>query len=159
MDGKFQGGTNPRKSGFPKGKIPRDKGGMGPGPGSYEPQESMGHQPLSLKPDCPRPVFSKADRPSMVAPGTSDIGPGDYGPFNAACEPQIDSRKPTCSSIKFGTGYKKGANRNKLDLSEPAPGPGSYVLPGGIATKATGTPYRVSPSASISGRNKFGSPW
>jgi hypothetical protein len=37
--------------------------------------------------------------------------------------------------------------------------PGSYQLPGGIATKAKGSPYRDSPAATLSGRNKFGSPW
>jgi len=56
------------------------------------------------------PGFPKADRPTMVPPGTSDVGPGEYGPFRAACEPQVDSRKVTCGSIKFGTGYRKGAH-------------------------------------------------
>ena len=129
------------------------------------------------------PGFPKADRPTMVPPGTSDVGPGEYGPFRAACEPQVDSRKVTCGSIKFGTGYRKGnfpshsltyslthslthslihssgGGLVKQDLSEPSPGPGSYTLPGGIATKAKGSPFRDSPTAIISGRNKFGSPW
>lgn len=156
---KFLGGTNPRKSAFPKARQPRDKASMAPGPGSYEPMQSMGEQPLSTKPDAPVPLFPKAARPSMVPPGTTTIGPGQYGAFNAACEEQVDSRKPTCSSIKFGTGYKKGASGDKLDLSEPSPGPGTYILPGGVASVARGTPFRNSPAASISGRNKFGSPW
>ena len=37
--------------------------------------------------------------------------------------------------------------------------PGAYVLPGGVATLTKGSPYRNSPAPSLSGRNKFGSPW
>lgn len=37
--------------------------------------------------------------------------------------------------------------------------PGAYVLPGGVATVAKGSPYRNSPQVTLSGRNKFGSPW
>jgi hypothetical protein len=159
LSGKFLSGSDPRKSGFPKGHFPQSKAALSPGPGTYEPLQSMGKQPISTKPDAFVPVFPKASRPSMVPPGTTDIGPGQYGAFSAACEEQVDSRKPTCSSIKFGTGYRKSNNMTKLDLAEPSPGPGSYVLPGGVATKAKGSPYRDSPAATISGRNKFGSPW
>jgi len=139
--------------------MPREKGALAPGPGTYEPAYSLGPQQLSSKPDAFVTVFPKAARPSMVPPGATVIGPGQYGAFNAACETQVDSRKPSCSSVKFGTGYRKAAFGQKLDLSEPAPGPGTYVLPGGVSTVAKGTPYRNSPSATISGRNKFGSPW
>lgn len=66
--------------------------------------------------------FPKADRPSLVPPGTTDIGPGDYKPPAAACEKQFDSRRTTCPTIKFGTGYKKGSKSDKFDFSEPAPG-------------------------------------
>jgi len=159
LTGKFIYGSNPRKSGFPKGSAPRDKGGLGPGPGSYEPLQSMGKQFLSTKPQAVIPGFPKAPRGSLVPPGTSDVGPGEYGAGPAACEVQADSRRPTCATIKFGTGYRKGAKSGKLDLSEPAPGPGSYTLPGGLATKAKGSPYRDSPAARLSGREKFGSPW
>lgn len=159
LTGKFISGKDPRHIVFPKGAIPKDKSGMGPGPGSYKPLESMGKQVLSTKHAATVPGFPKADRPTMVPPGTSDVGPGEYGPFRAACEPQVDSRKVTCGSIKFGTGYRKGGGLVKQDLSEPSPGPGSYTLPGGIATKAKGSPFRDSPTAIISGRNKFGSPW
>jgi hypothetical protein len=155
----FLAGENPLKSMFPKALPLRDKGGLAPGPGSYEPAQSMGPQQLSTKPDAAMPLFGKAARPTMVPPGTTDIGPGQYGCFNGACEEQIDSRKPTCALIRFGTGYKKVSGNGKPDLSEPSPGPGAYILPGGVASKAKGTPYRNSPSATISGRNKFGSPW
>jgi len=36
----------------------------------------------------------------------------------------------------------------KQDLSEPTPGPGAYTLP-----------KFKTPAATMSGRNKFGSPW
>ena len=53
----------------------------------------------------------------MEDKGGSTVGPGEYTGANVAdCEPQVDSRKVTCGSIKFGTGYRKGANSRKLDL-------------------------------------------
>jgi hypothetical protein len=120
--------------------------------------------------------------------GTTEIGPGEYGVPSAACETQVDSRtyivlrlllvlsyfittayniivcyitgKPTKSAIRFGTGYTKNKGGvQKIDMKEPAPGPGSYNLPGGVATSRRGDPYRSAPAASMSGRNKFGSPW
>ena len=159
LNGKFLGGTNPRKSAFPKGIIPRDKGALGPGPGSYAVMQSMGHQALSTKEDGMAVGFAKAERKSMVPPGLSEVGPGEYGPFPAACEPQVESKKSNPGFIKFGTGYRRGGGLTKKDLSEPSPGPGSYYLPGGVGTKAKGSPFRDSPQATISGRNKFGSPW
>ena len=47
LTGKFLSGTNPRRSGFPKGGFPKDKSNMGPGPGSYKPLESMGKQVIA----------------------------------------------------------------------------------------------------------------
>lgn len=159
VTGKFLGGTNPRQTVFPKGELPKDKSQMGPGPGSYAPIQSMGKQVISTKKAAEAMKFGKAPRGSLVPPGTTEIGPGQYQPPPAACENQVDSRKPTCGKIKFGEGYRSGQNHKKFDFSEPSPGPGSYKLPGGVATKAKGTPYRSSPAISISGREKFGSPW
>jgi hypothetical protein len=129
------------------------------GPGSYEPAYSMGKQVLSTKPGAVVPGFGKAARPSMVPPGTTEVGPGEYGAPRAACEPQVDSRRVTCGSIKFGNGYRRGGVAERPDLREPSPGPGAYTLPGGVATRAKGSPYRDSPSATLSGRTKFGSPF
>ena len=156
--GKFLGGETPRVTAFPKGAIPKEKSFLGPGPGSYKVLESMGKQVLSSKPGAVVPGFSKEKRKGM-ANTSSEVGPGDYLPGPAACEPQVLSSRPTCATIKFGTGYRKGKGLVKRDLSEPAPGPGSYSLPGGVATKTRGSPYRDSPAATMSGRNKFGSPW
>ena len=111
LTGKFLGGTNPRKTGFPKSMPPRDKALLAPGPGQYKPLFSMGKQVLSTKPGPVVPSFAKSERPTLIPPGTTDIGPGEYVKANiAACESQVDSRKPTCGSIKFGTGYKKGSS-------------------------------------------------
>lgn len=164
LDGKFLSGTNPRKSSFPKSADIRSRNPINlnqvPGPGSYKPLQSMGKQVLSTKTKNPEIPFGKAERSSLVKSGASDIGPADYKPPPAACEKQIDSRKLNNGSIKFGEGYRPNSDRlKKPNLVEPSPGPGSYKLPGGIATKAKGTPYRSSPAAILSGRTKFGSPW
>jgi hypothetical protein len=156
---KFVSGANSRKSGFPKAMPPRDKTALGPGPGSYKPMYSMGKQVLSTKHAAVVPGFPLAPRPSMEIKGGAAVGPGEYKQGPAACEPQVDSRRPTCGTIKFGTGYRRGGSLDKQDLSEPSPGPGSYYLPGGVATAAKGSPFRNSPAAMLSGRNKFGSPW
>lgn len=94
-----------------------------------------------------------------MPPGTSAVGPGEYGCGIAACEPQVESTKPSCGLVKIGRGYRKGNKDKVYDFSEPRPGPGSYTLPGGLATRAKGSPYRDSPAAFLSGRTKFGSPW
>jgi len=159
LTGKFPRGKTPRATVFPKAIIPRDKSGLGPGPGSYEPLKSLGKQMLSTKPSAPGGMLSKAERPSLVPVGTTDIGPGEYAPPPAACETQVESSKSTCSTLKFGTGYRKGGGLAKPTLMEPSPGPASYTLPGGIATRCKGSPFRDAPAATISGRNKFGSPW
>jgi len=109
-----------------------------------------------------------------------DIGPGEYAPPPAACEVQIESSKTTCPTLKviltlinsltlsnsltharaqFGTGYRRGGGLVKPTLLEPSPGPAAYTLPGGISTRSKGSPFRDAPAATISGRNKFGSPW
>jgi hypothetical protein len=160
LGGRFLSGSDPRKSAFPKGSYGADKSLLqGPGPGAYQCPHSMGRQALSTSATAAALVFGKAARPSMVPPGTTDIGPGEYRAAPAACDPQVDSRKPTCALMKFGEGYRKGGHRDRVDLSEPSPGPGSYTLPGGIATATKGAPFTNSPAISISGRQKFGSPF
>ena len=71
----------------------------------------------------------------------------------------MESTKTTCGSIKFGSGYVKSAKREKQDLGEPSPGPGSYVIHGGINQSTSGFNYKNSPKATMSGRTKFGSPF
>jgi hypothetical protein len=123
LTGKFLAGKDPRKTAFPKAVPFKDKNQLGPGPGSYQPLQSMGKQVISTKTGAMIVAFPKADRPSLVPPGSTDIGPAEYKPSPAACDIQVDSRKPTCSTIKFGEGYKVGSKDDKqLDLKEPAPG-------------------------------------
>lgn len=148
LTGKFISGSTARATGFPKGDQPQGKAAMGPGPGSYECAQSMGKQALSTKPGAQNPAFPKEPRPSMAFKGASDVGPGDYKPGSAACEPQSLSQRRSCATVKFGTGYRKGPSLVKSDLTEPSPGPGSYSLPSFKTVAAT-----------MSGRNKFGSPW
>jgi hypothetical protein len=149
LDGRFLAGKNPRDIVFPKGSEQADKSFMGPGPGSYKAAESMGKQVLSTKHSGKMVQFGTAARPSMAANSQSDVGPGEYGPLKSACDVQVESTKRTCGTIKFGTGYSKNKGRAKMDMSEPSPGPGSYRLPEARMTRA----------ATMSGREKFGSPW
>ena len=152
LNGKFIVGRDPRDIVFPKGVYNVAKPSLMPGPGAYGTWGSMGHQLLSTKKEAPQIGFAKGERQSLVPPGTTEVGPGEYGAPRAACEPQIDSRKKTCGTLKIGTGYKKGAKTLKADFSEPTPGPGSYALPPAIGGKD-------SRKASLSGRNAFGSPF
>ncbi len=50
------------------------------------------------------------------------LSPGEYNPPPAACEPQIESSKASCATLKFGEGYKAGTSGSKFDFSEPSPG-------------------------------------
>lgn len=163
LNGRFISGSKAPEYSFPKGTHPHDKSNLSPAPGSYEVVGAFGKQPLSTKRRSNELPFPKCPRPSLVQPGGSDVGPGQYGAPRAACEPQVDSRKKTCGTLKIGTGYKKGSaaaeKSMQLSLEEPAPGPGSYVLPGGVATQQKGTPFRNSPKISLSGREAFGSPF
>lgn len=127
-------------------------------PGAYPLPGSMGKQVLSVFPAVPTPVFTNSKREASGF-HSLDGRSAEYAPPPGACEPQVDSRKRTCGSIKFGKGYRKGPGLQKETLAEPSPGPGSYVIPGGISTIARGTPFRSSPAISLSGREKFGSPW
>lgn len=150
--GKFLYGKDPRNIVFPKTVFNSTKQTMSPGPGAYGTWGSMGHQLLSTKKEAPQVGFAKGERGGLVPPGIIDVGPFDYEPPKAACEPQIDSRKKTCGTVKIGTGYKKGMKVLKGDFSDPLPGPGSYKLPPAIGGKDS---IRIS----LSGRNAFGSPF
>lgn len=159
LTGKFISGKDPRPIKFSKAQPFKGKEGMGPGPGQYKTPESMGKQMLSTKKTDMIVGFSKAERGSLVPPGTSDIGPGQYARPPAACAVQVESTKETCGSIKFGTGYVKNSTGKKLNLSEPSPGPGSYKVMGGLGQTTSGFAFRQAPAATMSGRTKFGSPF
>lgn len=160
VKGKFPRGKDPAKISFPKGtqRAPavNTANRFMPGPGAYGTVESMGHQSLSTKKDAPQVGFAKSERGTFGTSGTGEVGPGEYsGAYVAACEvKQVESTKASCPKVKFGTEYKKrgGSTGGSIDMSEPSPGPCSYVLPSVIGGKD-------SIKASLSGRNKFGSPF
>jgi len=151
-------GTNLPKYSFPKNPGQLQKPEYSPGPGSYETFQSIGKQVLSTKSTVENPFIPSAPRTGIYDSPTTDVGPGDYGRPPAACDEQKESTKQTCVRTKFGTGYKKlKENMQKVDLSEPHPGPGSYKITGDVGS--TSVVYRNAPKASLSGRTSFGSPW
>lgn len=157
LEGKFLIGSESQKYSFPKSPAPALKPAMAPGPGAYPAPGAIGRQIVSTKITAEKTCFTLAAR-SSLASTEFDVGPGGYGAPSAACEEQYDSRKKTCPSLKFGTGYKKGNQKSlKVDLTEPVPGPGAYVIPGGLGKESV--IFRNPPKASLSGRNSFMSPW
>ena len=70
LTGKFTHGKDPRPIVFSKAKPFEMKAGMSPGPGAYEPAQSMGKQVLSTKIQDPIIGFCKAPRGDLVPPGT-----------------------------------------------------------------------------------------
>eukprot|EP00607_Mallomonas_marina_P001927 CAMPEP_0182427526 /NCGR_PEP_ID=MMETSP1167-20130531/18165_1 /TAXON_ID=2988 /ORGANISM="Mallomonas Sp, Strain CCMP3275" /LENGTH=241 /DNA_ID=CAMNT_0024609831 /DNA_START=115 /DNA_END=843 /DNA_ORIENTATION=- len=158
LNGKFLKGSNSERYSFPKNPAPSTKTQYAPGPGAYETYPGIGRQFLSTKISPEATFIPSAKRSGLYSESTSDIGPGDYGPPSAACEDQLDSRKKTCKKTKFGTGYQRmKQNLPKVDLNEPYPGPGSYVIPGQVGGQSQ--IFRNAPKTSLSGRNSFGSPW
>lgn len=82
----------------------------------------MGRQVLSVYPALPSTVFTSSKKDHSFSGSVMQVGPGEYDPPPGACEPQVDSRKRTCGSIKFGKGYRKGTGITKMNLGEPSPG-------------------------------------
>lgn len=85
------------------------------------------------------------------------VGPGEYDCGVPACEKQLESHKKTQHGTKFGKGERDPYKPSVLDVAPP--GPGCYKLPSGLCGKGKGYPYRAAPIVSMSGRNKFGSPF
>ena len=91
---------------------------------------------------------------------TADVGPGEYGCGIAACTKQVDSRKSTCSMPKFGTGTRNQAAIGARMANDDIPGPGNYMLPPALAGSGTAAyPFKSAPKPSMSGREKFCSPF
>ena len=89
----------------------------------------------------------------------ADVGPGEYGCGVPACTKQVDSRKTTCPMPKFGTGTRNQAPIGSRMANEDVPGPGNYKLPPGISGGGSHYIYNAAPKPSMSGREKFGSPF
>jgi hypothetical protein len=143
---------------FPKGHFPRDKKKMQPGPGAYKLKDSVGKQVLSTKISNNPLMFGKGLRPPLLQASTSEfVGPGEYGCGVPACEKQLDSRKRTQHGTKFGKSARDPYKPSVLDVAPP--GPGCYQLPSGLCGKGAAYPFRALPAVSMSGREKFGSPF
>lgn len=85
------------------------------------------------------------------------VGPGEYGCGVPACEKQLDSRKKTNHGTTFGKAERDESKPSVLDVAPP--GPGCYRLPSGMCGRGSAHPFRASPAVSMSGREKFGSPF
>lgn len=77
---------------------------------------------LSVYPALPAPVFTASRRDEKPSVNAILVGPGEYGVPPGACEPQFESRKKSCPTIKFGRGYRKGFDLVKESVHEPTPG-------------------------------------
>jgi hypothetical protein len=148
------------KFSFPKSSHPREKSKLAPGPGAYQLKPSVGRQVLSTKKSTEGTDFGRGDRPPLLQMSTADVGPGEYGCGIAACTKQVDSRKSTCSMPKFGTGTRNQAAIGARMANDDIPGPGNYMLPPALAGSGTAAyPFKSAPKPSMSGREKFGSPF
>ena len=91
---------------------------------------------------------------------TNDVGPGEYGVGISACRKQVDSRKRTSGMVKFSKGVRdKSQSASAKDELDSLPGPGTYKLPPGVSGSGSANPFRSAPKPSMSGREKFGSPF
>lgn len=151
--------TDAPKYSFPKSSHPRDKAKLQPGPGAYTLNPAVGKQALSTKETVASTAFSKGERPALMLASTADVGPGEYGCGVPACTKQVDSRKTTCPMPKFGTGTRNQAPIGSRMANEDVPGPGNYKLPPGISGGGSHYIYNAAPKPSMSGREKFGSPF
>lgn len=165
VEGKSSNGTgrSPPRYSFPKSRPMVDRSSMGPGPGAFDLPSGLGKQLLSTMRTLNAPSFGTSSRsPEGENDGSfARPGPGEYE--NAcipACGKQLDSRKKTLGSIRFGGTYSKVRDAGKEVMGEPAPGPGSYTLPGGLGCRGgAGNPFKTAPAAKMSGRTSFGSPF
>ncbi|CAM9272070.1 unnamed protein product [Discosporangium mesarthrocarpum] len=143
---------------FPKdsGPATKEKAHRSPGPGRYKIPTAVGKQVLSTKRSHNGVGFGTGNRPDLLMQSTVDVGPGEYSVPGATGERQIDSRKITRGGIKFSRAQRSG---NSISQEDEAPGPGNYSLPPGICGRSSASPYRSAPAATLSGREKFGSPF
>ncbi|CAM9167508.1 unnamed protein product, partial [Sphacelaria rigidula] len=143
---------------FPKdvGPTAREKGHRAPGPGHYNIPTGVGKQVLSTKRSHNGVGFGTGNRPDLLVQSTADVGPGEYTVPGATGERQIDSRKCSNGGAKFSKAPRMG---KRGSLEDVAPGPGNYRLPPGICGRGAASPYRSAPAATLSGREKFGSPF
>eukprot|EP00903_Cladosiphon_okamuranus_P008057 g7771.t1 len=155
--------VNPQEDNAPKYTFPKDTGAevrenvvRAPGPGHYNIHPGVGKQVLSTKRSHAGVGFGTGNRPDLMVQSTADVGPGEYSIPGSTGERQVDSRKCNKSGAKFSKAPRMGKSGSLEDL---APGPGNYRLPPGICGRGAASPYPSAPAATLSGREKFGSPF
>lgn len=147
---------------FPKDQrhaSPKNK--SEPGPGAYSSPSAVGKQVLSTKQNRASMGFGTGERPPLLRV-QCDLGPGEYGVGIAACQKQIDSRKKTSALVKFSKGSRSTSKTKSViaqDEERSLPGPGTYRLPSGLCGGGASYPFRAAPKPTLSGREKFGSPF
>lgn len=143
---------------FPKALPPRDKNMLAPGPGAYDMGTSVGRQVLSTKRSDAGMEFGTSNRPPLLLVST-EVGPGQYDRSDDSCARQPDSRKRSCPLMKFGTGSRDQGGSMSLNDPGSTPGPGDYKLAPALCGGGSSYVYKAAPKCSMSGRNKFGSPF
>jgi len=157
--------VNPLERDAPHHSFPRDqRRPIGnnrkiPGPGAYDGESSLGKQVISTKRTMRRADFGSGDRPPLLLETSAEVGPGEYDAITPACEKQVDSRKTTIGTTKFGKASRDSPVIGAKVNSDITPGPGKYKLPKGICGAGASHPYPAAPAPSMAGRTKFGSPF
>jgi|TARA_B100001996_G_scaffold80109_1_gene59050 hypothetical protein len=149
---------NAPKYSFPKGHFIKDKARLSPGPGAYVIPSSVGKQVLSTKFNNNGMGFGQGERPPLLRTH-NDVGPGEYGAGISACKKQVDSRKRTSGFVKFSRCARDKMSSMASTGEHDLPGPGTYQLPSGLCGSGSSYPFRSAPKSSLSGREKFGSPF
>ncbi|CAM9878470.1 unnamed protein product [Ascophyllum nodosum] len=128
-----------------------------PGPGQYNLPTGVGKQVLSTKKSYIGFGFGTSNRPDLLLQSTAEVGPGEYPIPGSTGERQVDSRKLNRNGVPFTKAARMGKPCN---LEDVPPGPGNYELPAAICGRqGAASPYRSAPSVTLSGREKFGSPF
>ena len=150
MDPKYSPAPVPRLLGKPKERrVPR--GADVPGPGSYRIEQAVGMQPQSTKRSAPSPSFGVGRRPLLArVDGEIDAAPGAYR-IPDSMGAQFESTRPSGKSAVLRS---RVPIRSKAHLSRI--GPAKYAQKQALG-KQFESKNRTAPSASFSGRTKFGS--
>ena len=170
---------------FPKAGPRQNPQRLQPGPGHYTARSALEGQVLSTKNNAPTALFGRSkaqQRPAGLGGGTSTStstststtvtrasvsyaqspNPGEYTKAGVpACSPrQVESRKRSQGGFRFGTAAKDPlAAPSRLQSCGPPDGHAIYTLPSAICVHGKGSPYRAAPAFSLSGRERFRSPF